>query len=296
MPPRALPLSSATPIASTGIEGETTRAVGPAITPSTTSSSTASPTLSTVARTTPGSQTPVVAHKSSTEKSGLEKSSTDKPSTDNSSADKPSAEKPGTDKASTSLAKTDSVNADKTASQVEPVDKQASERLIEGLVTTPSLLVATEPAIPSEETVTKSTPPRLADKPLKIDSALTKATPSKPERVTLSDFNPLAMKRPVVKAANVAIPEVTDPASVVVPSSHEVDETSRQTAEYAKMAAKMQQAVKQKFPTVRVKVTCNEDGLIVDGNLLNNSEASKVLSFIRKTSLCPVADRLTTSQ
>ncbi len=100
----------------------------------------------------------------------------------------------------------------------------------------------------------------------------------------------------MVKATNVAIPEVVDDESSVVQSSHEMDDTTRQVAEYAKTAAKLQQAVRQKFPTMRVKISCNEDGLIVEGNVANNVEAGKILSFVRKTSLCPVADRITTSQ
>jgi hypothetical protein len=121
--------------------------------------------------------------------------------------------------------------------------------------------------------------------------------PKRPEKFTLSDINPIALQRPLIKAANapMALSEEENEAAVVQ-TSHEVDETASQLVKYSKLAAKMQQAVKQKFPSSRVKVTSNEDGLIVEGHVANDSEASKVLSFIRKSSLCPVADRVTTKQ
>lgn len=264
-PPLALPLSSALPIASTGVDGESPRSPEP---------STALLKL------------PSQAQALATPKLTAAKPETQKTSTENSTT--------------TSTAQSGS---GKIVSQAAPVDGKPGESLIDGLITTPGLLTTTEskaaeaPASPLTKSPSVDVP---MDKPAhkhgRTDSVVAKAPQPQSERITLSDFNPLAMKRPVVKAASVAIPEVTDSDSVVVQSSHEVDDTSRQIAEYAKMAAKMQQAVKQKFPNVRVKITCNEDGLIVDGNLANGGEASKVLSFVRKASLCPVADRVTTSQ
>ncbi len=143
--------------------------------------------------------------------------------------------------------------------------------------------------------------PLPADAP-KFDTlaAETKAKPSKLpeskriEKSPASDTNPIALTRPVLKAATVAIPAAEAVASVV-PTSHEIDDTAKQLAQYSKLAAKMQQAIKQKFPNDRIRVTCDEDGLIVEGHVLNNNEATKVLSYIRKASLCPVADRITTS-
>lgn len=269
-PPLALPLSSALPIASTGVDGESLR----------------SPEPSTALLKLP-SQTQALAAPKLT-------------------AAKPEPQKTRTETSPVTSTETGTAKSgsEKIVSQAAPVDGKPGESLIDGLITSPGLLTATEPVVASEapaSPLTKSPSVDMpmdkpAHKPGRTDSVVAKAPQTKSERITLSDFNPLAMKRPVVKAASVAIPEVTDSDSVVVQSSHEVDDTSRQIAEYAKMAAKMQQAVKQKFPNVRVKITCNEDGLIVDGNLANSGEASKVLSFVRKASLCPVADRVTTSQ
>lgn len=266
-PPLALPLSSALPIASTGVDGESPRSPEP---------STALLKL------------PSQTHALATPKLTAAKPETQKTRTETS-----------TDETSTAKS-----GSEKIVGQAAPVDGKPSESLIDGLITTPGLLTATESVVASEAPASPPTKSPSVDMPMekpahkpgRTDSVVAKAPQTKPERITLSDFNPLAMKRPVVKAASVAIPEVTDSDSVVVQSSHEVDDTSRQIAEYAKMAAKMQQAVKQKFPNVRVKITCNEDGLIVDGNLANSGEANKVLSFVRKASLCPVADRVTTSQ
>lgn len=218
--------------------------------------------------------------------------------------------------------------SDKPVSDKPVSDKPVSDKptatstlsLIEGFVP-PTLLTTTEPkALPlqasldshaKQESASKDTkqpsvpqliqPENEKSKPVSTESVAVKAEPTKSaERITLSDFNPIAMKRPVIKAASVALPAAVEAETAtegaVIPSSHEVDEATQQLSEYAKLASKLQQSVKQKFPAVRVKITSNEDGLVVDGHVENNVEATKVLSYIRKTSLCPVADRLTTSQ
>lgn len=183
---------------------------------------------------------------------------------------------------------------DKTVAKSLPVESQPVESLIDGLAPPPSLLTPERPA-PSQ-LATASVTPMPAASTSTLPSTVKVDSPKQAEKITLSDVNPIALKRPVVKAANVAIPDTPNPDSTVVQSSHEMDETGQQTAEFAKMAAKMQQAIKQKFPSCRVKITCNEDGLIAEGHVANNTEASKVLTYVRKTSLCPVADRVTTSQ
>lgn len=214
----------------------------------------------------------------------------------------------------------DSKQVAKTPSADAPASEKAVEKsspsLIEGFVP-PTLLSGTAPkplaTAPIADTQAADTQ---AAKELKAkdaaggpvetqsssSSVVAKAVPAQPEptqvgeRVTLSDFNPIALKRPVIRAANVALPAPIETESMVIPSSHEVDDATQQAAAYAKLASKLQQAVRQKFPGLRVKISSNEEGLVVTGNVVNNVEAGKVLSFVRKASLCPVADRLTTSQ
>ncbi len=184
---------------------------------------------------------------------------------------------------------------DQLASKTAPSLPQPEETLMNVAVPAPTLLVAAAPKLDSHEVTTEKKPTAspanvstLKPQPASVVSkAQLPRTANRPDRPATVDANPIAMKKPLIKAAT------------VIPSSHEhvlEQATDPETAEYAKMAVKMQEAVRQKFPGLRVKISCNEDGLIVEGNVTTNVEASKVLSFVRKTSLCPVADRVTTKQ
>ena len=205
--------------------------------------------------------------------------------------------------------------------QSPAVQVAATESLVDGLVpaSPPNLLSATEPTslvgtsankpmtstqpAPPPKLLAKADDTKRAEEVKRADDVKraeeTKRTDEakRAEKFWLSDQNPIALKRPVTKATNVALPTAVEKSEAAAEEPLvELDDADRQLAQYAKIALKMQQAVKQKYPSCHVKVTCNEDGLIAEGNVANNSEASKVLTYLRKTSLCPVVDRITTSQ
>ncbi|MEM7476054.1 MAG: pilus assembly protein N-terminal domain-containing protein [Planctomycetota bacterium] len=59
-----------------------------------------------------------------------------------------------------------------------------------------------------------------------------------------------------------------------------------------KLASDLATTVAQMFGTKQVQIRPYEDGLIVEGYAATEKEARKILSFIRKTALVPVEDRL----
>ncbi|MCC6509094.1 MAG: hypothetical protein IT423_08300 [Pirellulaceae bacterium] len=126
------------------------------------------------------------------------------------------------------------------------------------------------------------------------------AQPAASEKRSLSDVNPIALNRPIVKAVKPAA--VSNPAAdsemapVILPSSFEEDGSLVAGESFARLAAKMHALVKRKYPESRISIKSDEEGLIVQGVAASEAEASKILSFVRKTSLCPVADRVSTTR
>ncbi|MFO1063663.1 MAG: hypothetical protein U0892_07340 [Pirellulales bacterium] len=60
------------------------------------------------------------------------------------------------------------------------------------------------------------------------------------------------------------------------------------------LAQTLSTAVKNAYPTSRVEVRVVEEGLVLQGSAASEAEAKKIVSFVRKNALCPVADQVTT--
>lgn len=113
----------------------------------------------------------------------------------------------------------------------------------------------------------------------------------------LIDHNPLAHMGPVVRAVKQMIPEPeTKPAAAVEPVAQAtaVAPLSKQS----KLAQELMATIKKTFPSSRVELKPDEEeeGLVAEGVAASESEAKKILAMVRKTALCPVADRIITTR
>ena len=63
-----------------------------------------------------------------------------------------------------------------------------------------------------------------------------------------------------------------------------------------KLVSQLNRLIKQLFPGSHVEVTTDDEGLVVDGVAASNADAGKILALVRKTSLCPVSDRVITKR
>lgn len=113
----------------------------------------------------------------------------------------------------------------------------------------------------------------------------------------LIDHNPLAHTGPVVRAVKQMIPEPeTKPAAAIQPVAQAtaVAPLSKQS----KLAQELMAAIKKTFPSSRVELKPDEEeeGLVAEGVAASETEAKKILAMVRKTALCPVADRIITTR
>ncbi len=141
--------------------------------------------------------------------------------------------------------------------------------------------------------------------PLTRQDAVVKAAPSplstnsvqvQPLQIKPID-NPIANSQPVVQAVKQAALPVNEPEAMVSPVALAQSTSAAATdasTHYRTLAMQMQELVRKKFPGSRIDLRSDEEGLIVQGTVSSEAEASKIVSFIRKTALCPVNDRVTT--
>lgn len=74
-----------------------------------------------------------------------------------------------------------------------------------------------------------------------------------------------------------------------------VGESGATQVNLPELAAEMTQTVRRMFPSSDVQVMAEGDSVVVHGYINYESDAKKILVLVRKTSLAPVVDRLTTS-
>ena len=70
--------------------------------------------------------------------------------------------------------------------------------------------------------------------------------------------------------------------------------TENRQADMNSMAAEISKSVRRMYPSSRIEVIAEDDGLAVQGYAGSEAEAKKIISLIRRTSLQPVIDRLAT--
>lgn len=74
-----------------------------------------------------------------------------------------------------------------------------------------------------------------------------------------------------------------------------VGETAPTEVDLPELVKEISQSVKQMFPKSDVQITAYQDYVMVQGYTNYESDAKKILALVRKTSLFPVVDQLTTS-
>ncbi len=104
--------------------------------------------------------------------------------------------------------------------------------------------------------------------------------------------------RPIVKAP--ATPELTPATNEVVSQTESTPATTAATSvdpnspQHA--TAALNETIKKNFPNSRVSIKADDEGLIVEGVAVSESEAKKILALVRTTALCPVSDRVITKR
>lgn len=141
---------------------------------------------------------------------------------------------------------------------------------------------------------------------LKIGAGSTGAplTPARPaDKRQTSQENPIALSEPIVKAvkqASVSLPVDShakpEPVAAQTEQALETKTEADAPSPYRELIVQMHQEIKAKYPGSRVEVKTDEEGLIVHGVAASEAEAGKILAYIRKSSLCPVTDRVTTQR
>jgi hypothetical protein len=170
-----------------------------------------------------------------------------------------------------------------------------------------SMRVGTQPAS-AESPVKLASQQRTADRNTTehdspADANSTAASSAEVNTGSTSDSQgAIAIGGPVLRAVKQAIPPELDPRSIELAEAAETTEATGlsidepDTANQSPLVQKLTKLIRKDFPSSRVHLTTDEDGLVVEGVAASEKEAKKILAMVRQTALCPVADRIITKR